>query len=75
MNNKDLLEKRFTVLHVLVPFWRNIPIFRSAVMQFVFINVCKSCQISNQMFFNVMFSFSKTKGELFRTEILQNKVV
>ena len=25
---------------------------------------CKSCETSNQMYFNVMFSFSKTKDEL-----------
>ena len=30
-------------------------------MQVVFMNGCK---ISNQMFFNVMFSFSETKGEM-----------
>ena len=34
---------------------------RSGLMQVVFINECKSCEISNQMFFNVMFSLSKTK--------------
>ena len=33
----------------------------------VFINECKSCEISNKMFFNVMFSFSKTKSELVLT--------
>ena len=33
-------------------------------MQVVFINECKPCEISNQMVFNVMFSFSKTKEEL-----------
>ena len=27
----------------------------------------KFCEISNQMFFNVMFSFSKTKDELVMT--------
>ena len=31
--------------------------------QVVFINECKSYEISNQMFFNVMFSFLKTKDE------------
>ena len=36
-------------------------------MQVVFINECKSCEISNQMFLNVMFSFSKTKDELIMT--------
>ena len=30
-------------------------------MQLVFINECNSCEIINQMFFNVMFSFWKTK--------------
>ena len=40
---------------------------RSGVMQVVFINQHKSCEISNQMFFNVMFSFSKTKNELVMT--------
>ena len=33
-------------------------------MQVLFINKCKACEISNQMFFNVMFSFLKTKDEL-----------
>ena len=32
-------------------------------MQTVFINDRKSCEISNQMFFNEMFSFTKTKDE------------
>ena len=35
--------------------------------QMVFINECKYCKISNQMFFNVMFLFSKTKGDLLMT--------
>ena len=30
-------------------------------MQVVFINEYKSCEIGNQMFFNVIFSFSKTR--------------
>ena len=30
----------------------------------VFINEYKACEISYQMFFNVMFSFSKTKDKL-----------
>ena len=33
-------------------------------MQVVFINECKYGEIGNQIFFNVMFSFSKTKDEL-----------
>ena len=41
-------------------------------MQVVFINECKSCEISNQMFFNSMFSFSKTRNILVMTLILQN---
>ena len=32
-------------------------------MQVVFINECKSCEISNQIFFNAMFSFSKAKKQ------------
>ena len=32
---------------------------RSGDMPVMFINECKSCEISNQMFFNVVFSFSK----------------
>ena len=43
-------------------------------MQVVFINKCKSCEISNQMSFIVMFSFSKSKGKLVETELLQNKL-
>ena len=38
-----------------------MPILRSSVMQTMFINECKSCEISNQMLFN-MFSFLKTKA-------------
>ena len=30
----------------------------------MFINECKSCEIGNQMFFNVMFLFLKIKVEL-----------
>ena len=33
----------------------------SGVMQVVFINELKSCEISNQMFFSVLFLFLKTK--------------
>ena len=33
---------------------------QSGDMQVVFINECKSYEISNQMFFNVILSFSKT---------------
>ena len=47
-----------------MPFWGNMPILKSAVMQLVFINECKYCEIGNQMFFNVMFSFLKTQEEL-----------
>ena len=36
-------------------------------MQVVFINECKSYEISNEMFFNVMFSILKTKDELVMT--------
>ena len=36
-------------------------------MQVLFINECKSYVISNQMFFNVMFSFLKTKDEQIMT--------
>ena len=50
-------------------------IIKSAVMQVVFINECKSREISNQMFFNVMFSFSKTKSYDINIEILQNKII
>ena len=42
----------------------NIPILRNGIMQVVLINECKSCEISNQMLFNVMFPISKTKDEL-----------
>ena len=50
-----------------MPFWGSIPILKSAVMQVVFINECKPCEISNQMFFNVMFLFSKIQDELVMT--------
>ena len=42
-------------------------------MQVMFINECKSYKINNQILFNVMFSFSKTKDELVMTQILQKK--
>ena len=35
--------------------------------QVVFINECKFWEISNQMLFNVIFSFSETKGDLVMT--------
>ena len=41
--------------------------YASGVMQVVFINECKFCENSVKMFFNVMFSFSKTEGELVMT--------
>ena len=47
----------------------NIPISKSGVMQVVHINESQSCEISNQVIFNVMFSFSKTKDELVMTNI------
>ena len=42
----------------------NIPLLRSGAIQVVFINDCKSCEISNQMFFSIMFSFLKAKDNL-----------
>ena len=39
----------------------NILILRSVAMQMVLTSECKSCEISNQMFFNALFSFSKKK--------------
>ena len=36
-------------------------------MQVVFIFECKSCEISNQVFSNVMLSFSETKDALVMT--------
>ena len=36
-------------------------------MQVLFINECKSYKTINQTFFNVMFSFWKTKDELVMT--------
>ena len=44
-------------------------------MQVVLINESKSSEISNQMLFNLMFSFSKTKDELVMTKILQNTTI
>ena len=35
----------------------------------VFINECKSCKISSEMFFNVMFLFSKTEDELLMRQV------
>ena len=44
-------------------------------MQVVLINECKSCEISNQIFFSVTILFLKTKDELVMTQILQNKTI
>ena len=44
-------------------------------MQVVLINASKSCEIGNQMLFNVMFSFLKPKDELVMTQILHNKTI
>ena len=44
-----------------------MPILRSGVVQVAFKNEHKSCEISYQMLFNVMFSFSKMKDELVMT--------
>ena len=45
-------------------------------MQVVFINKFKSCEIKNQMFFNIMFSFLKTKDQLVMKNIAkQNYLV
>ena len=45
-------------------------------MQVVFINKCKSCEIKNQMFFNIMFPFLKTKDQLVMKNIAkQNYLV
>ena len=41
------------------------------VKQELFVNEFKSCEISNQMFFNAKFSFLKTKDE--NDKILQKK--
>ena len=38
--------------------------YRNGFMQVVVITECKSCEISNLIFSNVMFSFSKTKDFL-----------
>ena len=43
-----------------------MPVLKQDVMQVVFINECKSREISNQMVFNVMFSFSEIKDELIK---------
>ena len=44
-------------------------------MQVVFINECKSCEISNQMFFSVMFSFLKTKDKHVMTYLNQVRLM
>ena len=41
----------------------------------VFMNEYKSCEISYQMFLNVMFSFSKTKDKLVMMQILHHKKI
>ena len=43
-------------------------------MQVVFINECESCEISSQMFFNLMFSFSRTKDKLVRHKYCKIKL-
>ena len=45
-------------------------------MQVVCINKGESCEIKNQMFFNIMFSFLKTKDQLVMKNIAkQNYLV
>ena len=44
-----------------------MPILRSGVTEVVFINECKSFEVNSQMFFDVVFSFSKSKDELVMT--------
>ena len=51
----------------------NLTVLRKGVMQMVFI-MCKSCEISNQMVFNIMFSFSRTNDGLVMTDILKIKL-
>ena len=41
----------------------------------VFVNEYKACEISYQMFFNVMFLFSKTKDKTSYDIVLQNKTI
>ena len=41
-----------------------MPMLRSGAMQVVFIRECKSYEISNQIFVNVMFSFLKIKDKM-----------
>ena len=66
------MKERFAISRVLVPFLKiknvfwlllilNIPILRSGVTQMLFMNECKSSEISNQVFFNIVFSFCKNK--------------
>ena len=50
--------------------FEHIPILRSNAMQVVFVNECKSCEISYQIFFNVMLPFLKIKDKLVMTKIL-----
>ena len=84
INNKDLLRKRFVILHVLVP----LKLFSITFdFEYTYIkklyyasgvyNECKSYEISNLilMFFNLMFPLSKTKDELVKIQILQNKTI
>ena len=49
---------------VLITLVLNITTLRSGAMQVEFINKCKSYETSNQMFFNIMFSFLKRKDKL-----------
>ena len=44
--------------------WYRVELF---IIQVVLTVECKFCEISNQMFFNVMFSFLKTKEKLVMT--------
>ena len=43
--------------------------------EIVFINECKSCEISNQMFFNVMFFIFRNKRRTGYDVKLQNKTI
>ena len=60
INNKDLQFRMFWCYSWRLKMFLVTFYLRSSIKQVVSVNECKSCEIGNQMFFNVMFSFSKT---------------
>ena len=69
INNKDLMEYRFAILHVLVPFLKIKMFLVTFDFEHTYIKKwcyasgveCNSCEIRNQIILTVLYSFSKRR--------------